>query len=103
MLTILWKIKYILYIKERETDFIVCLDCEIAKNMYLKKQQLVKIAKWTGKNIVYLNNLSYDSKNGLSFFGESFLINNIGDVVYENVSINEDLLKLETHINDGKV
>jgi predicted amidohydrolase len=93
----------ILYIKERNTDFVLCLDCEINKNIEIKKKQLVKIAKWTGKNVIYLNNLSYDNKNFYQFLGESFVVNNIGDVVYENKIINEDLLKFEIGTVDGKI
>lgn len=95
--------KNILYIKERETDFVVCLDCEIQKNIEAKKQQLIKIAKWTGKNVIYLNNFSYDSKNDFSFLGESFVVNSAGNIIYENTSINEDLIKLEAHVVDGKI
>ncbi|MDD2840056.1 MAG: hypothetical protein PHY80_02910 [Rickettsiales bacterium] len=94
--------KNILYIKERDTDFVICLDCEIKENLDVKRQQLIKIAKWTGKNVIYLNNLSYDVKNEYSFLGESFVVNGSGEIVYENMSINEDLLKFEMHIVDGK-
>ncbi|HSQ98155.1 MAG TPA: nitrilase-related carbon-nitrogen hydrolase [Rickettsiales bacterium] len=95
--------KNILYIKERDTDFVICLDCELQQNINTKKKQLIKIAKWTGKNIIYLNNLSYDIKNEYSFLGESFVVNNIGEIIYENESINEDLLKFETNIVNGKI
>lgn len=95
--------KNILYIKERDTDFVLCLDCDLQENMESKKKQLAKIAKWSDKNVIYLNNLSYDIKNEYSFFGESFILNNLGEFVYENQIVNEDLLKFETSIINGKL
>lgn len=95
--------KNILYIRERDTDFVVCLDCEIRENLEIKKQQLIKIAKWTGKNVIYLNNLSYDVKNCFSFLGESFVIDSLGDVIYDNRFVDEDLLKFEIRVADGKM
>lgn len=93
----------ILYIKERDTDFIVCVDTEIRKNIEAKKKQLVKIAKWTNKNIIYLNNLGYDIKREYSFLGESFVVNNIGELIYEDTAINENIIKLETSVVNGKI
>lgn len=95
--------KNIFFIKDRDTDFVICLDCEIKKNIETKKQQLSKIAKWTNKNVIYLNTLSYDNKNNNSFLGESFIINNLGEIVYENQNINEDLIEFETKIINGKL
>ena len=95
--------KNIFFIKDRDADFVVCLDCEIKKNIETKKQQLLKIAKWTNKNVIYLNTLSFDNKNNNSFLGESFIINNLGEIVYENQSINEDLIEFKTRIIDGKL
>lgn len=95
--------KNILYIKERDTDFIVCLDTELAENMDKKKKQLSKIAKWTGKNIIYMNSLSYDYKKMYRFLGEIFIINKIGDIEYFNLKIDETLIKFETKIIDGEL
>lgn len=90
--------KNIFFIKERNSDFVVCLDTEIKKNIENKKKQLIKIAKWTNKNIIYLNNFGYDLKNNQSFFGESFLLNRGGEIIYSNIAIGEDILKFETLI-----
>ncbi len=95
--------KNIFFIKERDTDFIVCLDTEIEKNIADRKKQLAKIAKWTHKNVIYLNNLGYDLKNNYSFLGESFVVNRLGEFVYSNTSISEDILKFETSIVDGNI
>ena len=55
------------------TDFILCLDTEIEQNIKAKQQQLSKIAKWTKKNIIYMNNLSYDIKMEHRFLGDVFV------------------------------
>lgn len=93
--------KNILFIKERDTDFILCLDTELEQNIKAKQQQLSKIAKWTKKNIIYMNNLSYDIKMGHQFLGDVFVLNHIGEIVYSNQNNNEDILKFETHIENG--
>lgn len=95
--------KNIFYIKERDTDFVICLDTEIEKNIASKKKQLSKIAKWTKKNIIYLNNLGYDFKNDYRFFGEIFVLNRGGEIVYKNLALREDVIKLETSIVDGDI
>ena len=95
--------KNILFIKDRDTDFIVCLDSELQKNIETKKQQLSKIAKWTNKNIIYLNTLSYDFSNDKAFYGENYIINNVGEFTYKNEIINEDLIGFESRIIDGKL
>lgn len=95
--------KNILFIKDRDTDFIICLDCELQKNIETKKQQLSKIAKWTNKNIIYLNTLSYDFSNDKAFYGENYIINNVGEFTYKNEIINEDLIGFESKIIDGKL
>lgn len=95
--------KNILFLKERDTDFIICLDTEINENINQKKKQLSKIAKWTGKNILYMNSLSYDNKKMYRFLGEIFIINKIGDIEYFNLKIDETLIKFETKIIDGEL
>lgn len=95
--------KNILFIKERETDFIICVDTEIKKNIEEKKKQLVKIAKWTGKNVIYLNNLGYDLSQLYGFFGESFIVNSLGDIVYKNTEIEEELIRIETSVVNGRI
>jgi len=95
--------KNILYLKERKTDFIICLDTEILENIEKKKIQLVKIAKWTKKNVIYLNSLSYDFKNNYMFFGDIFIINKSGDIKYKDNLINENIVKFETKIFEGDI
>ena len=68
-----------------------------------KKQQLLKIAKWSKKNIIYLNVLGYDYKNSYSFLGEVFVVNNVGENIYSNEYVNEDFVKFETKIINGKL
>lgn len=95
--------KNILFIKERDTDFILCLDSEISKNIEIKKKQLSKISKWTNKNIIYMNNFAYDIKKGYSFFGEIFVLNNIGEIEYSNMNIEENIIQFETKFENGNL
>ena len=93
--------KNIFFIKERDTDYVVCLDTEIHENIEKKKKQLIKIAKWTGKNVIYLNTLGYDLKNSHRFCGEIFVVNTVGEIEYSNKSINEEVIKLSSSLADG--
>ena len=95
--------KNIFYIKERDTDFVVCLDAEIEKNIEKKKKQLIKIAKWTNKNIIYLNTLGYDVEKSYKFFGEVFIVDSLGNIEYENKNINNDIIKLNSSVIDGVI
>jgi hypothetical protein len=84
--------KNIFFIKERDTDFVICLDSEIPNNMENKKNQLIKIAKWTRKNIIYLNSFNKDAR----LFGEVFVVNDTGEITFSDTNTNEDLIKLKT-------
>jgi len=95
--------KNIFFIKERDTDFVVCVDTEIKKNINSKKNQLIKIAKWTGKNVIYLNAFYYDIKNNYRISGEMFVIDSLGNVSYSNTSYEEGICTLKSSVVDGKI
>ena len=95
--------KNIFFIKERDTDFIICLDTEIQQNIEKKKKQIIKIAKWTNKNVIYVNTLGYDFNNEYRFNGEIFVIDIMGNIEYCNKTINENIIKLNSMIDEGKI
>lgn len=93
--------KNIFFIKERDTDFVICVD--IANDMDAKQKQISKIAKWTGKNVIYLNAFYYDERSASKFCGEIFVANSHGDIIHSNTSFGEGLCTLKSSVVNGVI
>ncbi|MDR3290271.1 MAG: hypothetical protein LBT02_03240 [Rickettsiales bacterium] len=78
--------KNILFIKERDSEFTFCFDTSIEPPI----KQLKKIASWTRKGLIYMNAFSYN--HGKKFNGEIIILNGVGEVLYQNLSIAEDIV-----------
>jgi len=91
--------KNIFFIKEKDTDYVVCLDSEVQDNMASKKKQLIKIAKWSGKNIIYMNRFCYDEATRIRCLGEVFIVNKVGEIVFSDCSIYEGLLQFKVGLS----
>lgn len=95
--------KNILFLKDRDNDLIICLDSSPENNIEFVKKQLNKIAKFTKKYVIYLNNFTYDFKRNFQFNGQCFVVNNLGEIIYKNEKIKEEVVELEAKIIDGEI
>jgi NAD+ synthase (glutamine-hydrolysing) len=96
------EIKNVFYIKDKDSEIVFCLDTLINKNIENRKKQLEKIAKFSRKGIIYLNNFGYDERNNYQFDGECFVLNGNGETIYSNTEINETFIKFNLKFINGK-
>jgi hypothetical protein len=79
--------KNIIFLKERDSEFLLCLDTSIEP----PKKQLEKLAKWTRKGLIYMNAFTY---NKYQFNGEFFILNGLGEFLYQNTNTTEEIIEL---------
>lgn len=94
--------KNILFLKERDTDFILSLDSSLQTQICLQEKQLSKIAKWTHKPIIYINNFSYDINKCYQFNGNIMIYTSDGKNIYNNHIIQEDIIKINIGTKEGQ-
>jgi hypothetical protein len=87
--------KNILFLKERDSEFIICLDNALEPPL----KQLEKISKWSRKGIIYMNSFRYHDEKKIK--GEFFLFNGNGENIYRNVSVAEDIINLDVSYMKG--